>query len=188
MKSLAQNKRDRAGVSILIGFLYFYIITKQTTKSGVCIFKILDHLPTFCIVENARCLSDAKTKFIRNMRHFSLEIFLIDLDNEFSSPSQDSSGETNTASANQDATKLVNMFNSIIDRHAALRPMSRQENRLSDKPWITRGILTSIKTKNKLFKKYLKNKNIDTDKSKKEHYKKYLSKLTRVKNLAKRIY
>ena len=43
------------------------------------------------------------------------------------------------------------------------------------------------KIKNKLFKEYFKNKNFDTDKSKKEHYKKYSNKLTHVKNLAKRI-
>ena len=122
-------------------------ITKQTTKSEVCIFEISDHLPTFCIVENARCLSDTKTKLIRNMRHFSMETFLFDLDNKLSSPSQDSSSETITASVNQDATNLVNMFNSIIDRHAPLRPISTQENRLSDKAWITRGILTSTKAK-----------------------------------------
>ena len=66
--------------------------------------------------------------------------------------------------------------------------MSRQENRPSDKPWITRGIFISIKNQNKLFKKYFKNENFDTDKSKTEHYKKYLSKLTHVKNLAKRLY
>ena len=110
------------------------------------------------------------------------------MDNELSNLSQDSSSETNTASVNQDAFNLVNMFNFITDRHAPLRPMSRQENRLSDKLWITRGILTSIKTKNKLFKKYFKNKNFDADKSKKEHYKKYLNKLTYVKNLSKRLY
>ena len=133
-------------------------------------------------------LSDAKTKLIRNMRNFSLETFRIDLDNDLSSLSQDSSSETNAASVNQDASNLVNMFNSIINRHAPERPMSRQENRLSDKPWITHGILTFIKTKNKLFKKYFKNKNFNADKSKKEHYKKYLNKLTHAKYLAKRIY
>ena len=91
------------------------------------------------------------------MRNFSLETFLIDLDNELYSLSQDSSSETNTASVNQDASNLVNTFNSIIDRHGPLRPMSRQKNRLSDKRWITHGILTSIKTKSKLFKKHFKN-------------------------------
>ena len=44
-----------------------------------------------------------------------------------------------------------------------MRPMSRKEKRLTDKPKITRGILTSIKTKNRLYKKYVKNKNDHTD-------------------------
>ena len=69
--------------STLLDLIYSNI-TKQTTKSGVCKFEISDHLSTFCIVENTRCLSDAKTKLIRKMRHFSLQTFLIDLDNELS--------------------------------------------------------------------------------------------------------
>ena len=79
------------------------------------------------------------------------------------------------------------MFNSVLDKHAPKRLMSRKEKRLSDKPWITRGILKSIKTKNKLFKKYFKSKQgISNDK--KVLYTKYLNKLTHVKNLAKRNY
>ena len=122
--------------STLLDHIYSNI-TKRPSKSGVRIFEILNHLlvvfAIFCIVKNARCLSDAKTKLIRNARHFSLETFLIDLDNELFSLSQNSLSETNTASVNQDATNLVDMFNSIIDKHAPLRPMSRQENRLSEK-------------------------------------------------------
>ena len=149
--------------STLLDHIYTNI-TKQTAKSGVCIFKISDNLPAFFIVKNTKCFSDAKTKLIRNMRNFSLKTFLTDLNSELSSLSQDFSSETKTASVNQNEFNLVNMFNSIIDRHAPLRLMSRQENGLSDKPWITRGILTSIKTKNKVFKKYFTNKNFDTDK------------------------
>ena len=69
-----------------------------------------------------------------------------------------------------------------------MRIMSRREKRLTDKPWITKGILTSIKTKNRLYKKYFKNKNNHTDNSQREFYKKYLNKLTHIKNLAKRTY
>ena len=76
-------------------------ITKHTTKSGVCIFEILDHLPTFFIVKNTKCFSDAKTTFIRNIWHFITETFLIDLDSKLSSLSQEFSSETNTASAHQ---------------------------------------------------------------------------------------
>ena len=64
-------------------------------------FKILDHLPTFCTAKNTIYFSDAKTKLTRNMRRFTLETFLIDLDNELSSLSQNSSTETNTASVNK---------------------------------------------------------------------------------------
>ena len=85
--------------STLLDHIYTNI-TKPTTKSGVCIFEISYHLPTFCIVKNTKCFSDAKTKLIRNMRNFSLKTFLIDLENELSGLSQDSSNETNTASAN----------------------------------------------------------------------------------------
>ena len=67
-----------------------------------------------------------------------------------------------------------------------MQPMSRKEKRLNEKPWITRGILTSIKTKNRLFKKYYKSNSSDF--SKKQQYKKYLNKLTHIKNIAKRSY
>ena len=83
---------------------------------------------------------------------------------------------------------LTTVFNSVLDKQAPMRPMSRKEKRLTDKPWITRGILTSIETKNKLHKKYFKNKNDNTDNFKRQFYKKYLNKLTHFKNLAKRIY
>ena len=69
------------------------------------------------------------------------------------------------------------MFNSIIDRHAPLRSMSSKENRLSDEPWITRGILTSIKLKINFSKQYFKNKNFDTDKSKKRTLQKVLKQI-----------
>ena len=42
--------------------------------------------------------------------------------------------------------------------------MSRKEKRLNEKPWITRGILTSIKTKNRLFIKYYKSNSSDSSK------------------------
>ena len=64
--------------------------------------------------------------------------------------------------------------------------MSRKEKRLNEKPWITRSILTSIKTKSKFFKKYYKSNSSDS--SKKQQYKKYLNKLTHIKNIAKRSY
>ena len=80
------------------------------------------------------------------------------------------------------------MFNSVLDKHAPMRLMSRKEKRLTDKPWITKGMLTSIKTKSRFYRKYFKNKIDHSNNFKREIYKKYLNKLTHIKNLAKRTY
>jgi len=58
-----------------------------------------------------------------------------------------------------------------LDKYAPLRRMSRREKRLSEKPWITPGILKSIKTKNKLFRKLFKSNDFNN----KIFYKKYLN-------------
>ena len=59
-------------------------ITKQSIKSGVCIYEVSDHLPTFVIAKNTKCFSEKKIKFKRLMKHFILEDFLKDLDNKLS--------------------------------------------------------------------------------------------------------
>ena len=68
-----------------------------------------------------------------------------------------------------------------LDKHAPLKPMSRREIKLNAKPWITKGILISIKTRNRLFKSCYQCQ----DPVKIEYYKKYPNKLSRIKALAK---
>jgi len=50
------------------------------------------------------------------------------------------------------------MFNNILDQHAPLRFASRKETHLFHKPWLTKGLLTSISEKNALYKKNVMNK------------------------------
>ena len=93
-----------------------------------------------------------------NMIEFSLKLQLDELWNEFES-----------------------IFNNTVFLHAPLRQMTRKEKRLKAKPWLTKGILTSIRTKDKMFVKEIKNKNNKFSR----HYKRYRSLLTRVKDLSK---
>jgi len=61
--------------------------------------------------------------------------------------------------------------------------MSRKQQRMHQKPWISKGILKSIKTKNKLFSKI---QNLDkTDSNKWNKYKKYRNKLNHIIEYAK---
>ena len=72
--------------------------------------------------------------------------------------------EPYTASIDDNVNSLIAIFKNILNRHAPMRPMSKKEQRLCSKPWITPGILNSIKTKNKLFENYFKSNNPDKKK------------------------
>jgi len=64
--------------------------------------------------------------------------------------------------------------------------MSRKQQRMHRKSWISKGILKSIKTKNKLFSKI---QNLDkTDSNKRNKYKKYRNKLNHIIEYAKMTY
>ena len=45
------------------------------------------------------------------------------------------------------ATKINDLIKSIADKHAPIRQLSQKKQKLCTKPWITNGILKSIKTK-----------------------------------------
>ena len=118
------------------------------------------------------------------MKQFKLEDFLLDLRNDLSKLNL----KPDKSNVNQDVINLTTVFNSVLDKLASMRPMPRKEKRLTDKPWITKGILTSIKTKNRLYKKYFKSKDDHNFHFNRDFYKKYLNKLTHIKNLAKSTY
>ena len=63
-----------------------------------------------------------------------------------------------------------------------MQTVSRECRRFSQKPWLTRGIITSIKHKQKLYRTYFLTGNA----FEKQFFKKYANKLTRVKKLSKK--
>ena len=59
-------------------------------------------------------------------------------------------------------------FTTVLNKHAPLRKSTGKEKRLASKPWITKGTLTSIKIKNKIYKELLTNNT-----TQQKHYLKY---------------
>ena len=155
-------------------------INKPRTKSGVCIYDISDHFPIFFILERSKLSSKTEKKLTRCTKSFNLENFLFDLNYQLSTNMFDSK----TSRVDNDVKCLNDTFIAVLDKHAPLRNITRKEMILNSKPWITKRLLTSTKTKNKLFRNYVKNNKQEN----KMNYKKYLNKLTHIKNLAKRIY
>jgi len=54
---------------------------------------------------------------------------------------------------------FVKTFNTALDQHAPYRFASRKEKHTFQKPWLTKGLLKSIGTKNKMFNKQIKSSN-----------------------------
>ena len=155
-------------------------INKPRTKCGVCIYDISHHFLIFFILERSKLSSKTDKKLTRCTKSFNLENFLIDLNYQSSKNMFDSK----TSRVDNDVKCVNDTFISVLNKHAPLRNMTRKEMKLNSKSWITKGLLTSIKTKNKFFRNYAKNNNQEN----KMNYKKYLNKLTPIKNLAKRMH
>ena len=72
----------------------------------------------------------------------------------------------------------------FIDKHAPLKLFSRRQRRLLKKPWITKGILISIRKKNSMIKSHF----INGSESQKFIFRQYSNKLTKIKTASKRNY
>ena len=80
------------------------------------------------------------------------------LENNLRNTSWDDVLEVHSEDVDKSSDTFFSTINSIIDRHAPLKKMSLKERKLKLKPWITKGILTSIDNKNKTYGKYCRAK------------------------------
>ena len=75
-------------------------------------------------------------------------------------------------------------MSNLTNKHFPKVQLSRRQYRIAKKPWLTKGILMSITTQNKLYAKY-KRSNSTSDHN---IYKEYRNKLTRIKEKVKVMY
>jgi hypothetical protein len=79
---------------------------------------------------------------------------------------------------------LIGTLQDITDKHAPIKRISNTKKKTTKKPWITKGILISIKKKQKLFKtNFLRNKYQNI-----KQYKIYNNKLNKIKETAQKQY
>ena len=65
------------------------------------------------------------------------------------------------------------LFNKALDRHAPIKKSTKKEEKIKFKPWILKGIKTSISIREKLDKEMIKEKNVLKKVLKHESFKKY---------------
>ena len=54
--------------------------------------------------------------------------------------------------------KLLKIINALLDKHTPKKPMTKKELNTRSKPWLTSGILTSVKNKTEIYNKFCKAK------------------------------
>ena len=89
-------------------------------------------------------------RIICDLRNFNQDHFLNDLCQKFNENLTPEDNDPNAYFSN-----FRNLFSQTIDKHATRRPITRREQFSKCKPWINNGLLTSVKTKVRLLKRFV---------------------------------
>ena len=106
-----------------------------------------DHFSQFCILKSVRDKIKVKKSKVRDFSRFSRDSFNADISN------LDWNALLNKKPCDADNlfSSFYNKFNQLINKHAPMKTISNRKAKQLSKPWITKGIRTSIKVKNKLY-------------------------------------
>ena len=147
---------------------------EKDINSGNLTSTISDHYAQFLLFENTKPLPPKKDPAIENLQQsfkcmneekFRSELNSLDLPNVL-----------HIGNDNVDLSfdLFLDNVDKLILKHAPLKKLTIQEKKLRLKPGITTGILlTSIKTKNRIYRKFLCTKNATTKQQLHDHFKYY---------------
>ena len=159
--------------SSLLDNIFTNVLDKQITP-GVLYNDITDHFPVFQIIKtrsNPKRNNNKSNSFYTSRKINTKNISSLALD--LNQTNWNDVLQSN--SADESYNKFISLFSELYDKHLPITK-KRINKRSESKPWITTGIIKSIKTRNKLYKTFLKCPNEDT----KTKYIKYRNKLTHV--------
>ena len=113
--------------------------------SGNIKTSVSDHLPRFIILKNfkgSNLKRDRISTTYRDFRCFKIDSFKRDLQEI------NPNFATENSDLNSGFETFFRLFNKVLDRHVPIKKLTRKEEKLKCKPWITKGI------RHESFKKY----------------------------------
>ena len=154
-------------------------LEKEKISCKVIDHDISDHQPILSTI-NCKIKNNYKTIFtIRDMKNFNSPQFLNELENNTSDLLKQPFDNANNL-----ANAFISMYQTIVNKHAPIKFLNKKQQKLRMKPWITPSIQKLIKTKNRLFKRFIK---LKTEESK-LLYKIARNKLTHSLDISKKAY
>ncbi len=124
--------------------------------SGNFTVLISDHLASFLIVpnKNKQFLPKKHNIFKRDAKNFNQDLFL----KEINETNWDEVLQANKRDVDYSFNSFYDKTEEILDRHMPKRKITKTEFKQRYKPWITFGILKSLKRKARLLNKYIRTK------------------------------
>ena len=118
----------------------------------IIVSDVSDHLPLLLVVNKSidQITDDAFYK--RNMKQFDCTRF----NNQLQAEITQIVNNPDVSDIDSLATRFFARYQSLIDTHAPLQKVSKKDNQLQKKPWISKKLLKLIRKKNKLYQKYIK--------------------------------
>ena len=116
--------------------------------SGNITTYISDHLPQFLIIEDLKQIPNKEIPTIsfRDYKNFSDDAFKAEISD------LDWSLVTENSEVNLGFETFVRLVNRILDKHAPTKIIEKKQNKITSKPWVIRGIKTSMKIRDKSYK------------------------------------
>ena len=132
----------------------------QKVKCGVVTHDISDHLPTFAICNSTFIKAPSQPKpFYRPICDRKKGKFLEMFQTSFSTVTNAITAESDP---DEDLIKLVSYIDEMSFNVFPVCKRSKKQTKLYRKPWMTKGILTSIKKRNELKCSWLKTRDEET--------------------------
>ena len=142
---------------------------------------ISDHLAQFLIFPSQRVLKQSNhRKYKRSYKNLDAKKFKDEL--------QSIDWANNNNDVNQSLENFLNITNSLLDRYAPLKQVTKKDMKTQSKPWLKKGILTSIRKKDKIHSKSFKAKVQTRKEALKQEYKIYKNLLTNITKKSKENY
>ena len=135
--------------STIIDHVHTNVTFTSDIPAAVLCHDISDHLPTFVELKTANITKKSTSQLFRNFSSDGIELFLTELRSELA---------YNHESKESNLISLIEVLTKLTNKHFPLTAPTRKQFRVIKKPWIIKGLLVSIKHKNKLYGQSIKKK------------------------------
>ena len=134
----------------------FSMDISENAISGNNVTTISDHLAQFLFLPIDQFkTNNNKNIYQHNFKSFNQQIFLEDIQYL----NWKNVLELEKKDVDYSFDKFFLIVEMLLDTYAPIQKLTKAESKLKSKPWLTRGIMTSIKKKNIIYKKFIKAEN-----------------------------